>query len=87
MFKNIMQRRYIYRFLEFLIVGVVLGLAEDLIAIHFTTDAVIDFNVVFIALLVAIPFAAFSELIVDWKHIKFLRKRWKKKFLPVKRKR
>ena len=64
------------RFLEFLIVGVAMGVVEDIIAIKLTTGAVINEHVVWIALLVAVPFAAFSELIVDWKHIKFLRKMW-----------
>lgn len=82
------------RFLEFLIVGVAMGLVEDIIAIKLTTGAVIDSHVIWIALLVAIPFAAFSELIVDWNHIKFLRKMWetqtpkrRKKFNTVKSKR
>jgi hypothetical protein len=76
-----MKRRYIYRFLEFLVVGVMLGLTEDLIAIHFATDSQINMYVVLVALIVAIPFAVFSELIVDWKHMKFLRRRWKNTLL------
>lgn len=74
----------LYRFLEFLVIGVMMGLIEDLIAIHLTTDAVIDFSVVLIALVVAIPFAAFSELVVDRKHIKFLKKKWKEKLSSIK---
>ena len=53
-------------------VGFVMGIAEDLIAIHFATDAAITMDVVIIAALVALPFAIFSELIIDWKHMKFV---------------
>jgi len=60
--------------LEFFFVGFVMGIAEDLIAIHFATDAVITMDVIIVAALVALPFAIFSELIVDWKHIKFVYK-------------
>ncbi len=56
-------------FLEFLLVGVVFGLAEDLLAIAFATDAKITWEVVGIVFLVSIPFAIISELIVD--HPKF----------------
>ena len=69
-----MKRRHIYRFLEFFIVGFVMGVVEDLIAIHFATDAAITMDVIYVAALVALPFAAFSELIVDWKHMKFVHK-------------
>lgn len=57
------------RFLEFLLIGVVMGLVEDLLALKLATGAEIDLRVIGIVLLVAIPFAAFSELIVD--HEKF----------------
>ena len=70
-----MKRRHFYRFLEFFIVGFVLGVTEDILAIHFATDATITIEVVYIAALVALPFAVFSELIVDWKHVDFVHKR------------
>lgn len=70
-----MKRRHFYRFLEFFIVGFVLGITEDILVIHFATDAVITIKVVYIAALVALPFAVFSELIVDWKHVDFVHKR------------
>jgi len=69
-----MKRRYLDRFLEFFIVGVLMGVMEDLLAVRFATDATISPKVIFIIVLVAIPFAAFSELIVDRKHFKFLKK-------------
>ena len=71
-----MRKRHIYRFLEFFVIGFVMGVTEDILAIHFATDAAITIEVVYIAALVALPFAVFSELIVDWKHIKFFRKLW-----------
>lgn len=58
-----------HRLLEFFIVGVVFGVAEDLIAITLATDTTIDLRVFFIAFFVALPFAIVSELIVD--HDKF----------------
>jgi uncharacterized membrane protein (DUF106 family) len=71
-----MRKRHIYRFLEFFLIGFIMGIAEDLLAIHFATDATITIEVVYVAAIVALPFAVFSELIVDWKHIKFMRKLW-----------
>lgn len=57
------------RFLEFFIVGVCLGVIEDLIAISLATEKSIDLRVFVIAFFVAFPFAVLSELIVD--HEKF----------------
>jgi len=57
------------RFLEFLIIGVVMGITEDLLAIAIATDAKIDFNVFIVVVAVALPFAFLSEYIVD--HPKF----------------
>ena len=66
------RRRCLIRFLEFFVIGVGFGLGEDLIAIHFATDAEITMQTVYITLLVAFPFAIFTELIVD--HPAFWRK-------------
>lgn len=52
-------------FLEFLIFGVVMGIVEDLIAVTLTTGEPITWRMIFIITLVAIPFAAIGELIVD----------------------
>lgn len=51
--------------LEFFIFGVLIGITEDLLAIKFATDAEITWNVIWIVLLVAIPFAILGELVVD----------------------
>jgi heme/copper-type cytochrome/quinol oxidase subunit 4 len=60
-----MQHERIERFLEFLLIGVLMGVIEDLLAISLATDASFDARVLIIVVAVAIPFAAFSELIVD----------------------
>ena len=66
------------RVLEFFIIGVIAGIVEDVIAIRAATDAIIDWKVIGIVALVAIPFAILSELIVD--HFKpFHRKKKAKK--------
>jgi len=67
------RRKVLVRFLEFFVIGVGFGLGEDLLAIHFATDATINMKTVWITLLVALPFAVFTELIVDhpdfWKRL------------------
>ena len=52
-------------FVEFFVFGVLMGVTEDLIAVLIATGEPITMRVVMIATLVALPFAAFSELIVD----------------------
>jgi hypothetical protein len=65
------------RILEFLLIGVIMGLGEDLLAIVVATDAHIDLDVIWVVLLVAIPFAFISEVVVD--HPKFWDKFFKKR--------
>lgn len=67
------------RFLEFFIVGLLLGVVEDLIAITLATEKAIDIRVFVIAFLVAFPFAIFSELIVDHDKFKGLMRKWFKR--------
>lgn len=69
-----MKHSHIERFLEFLFVGVVLGITEDLLAVKLSTDASITPQVIGIVFAVAIPFAVFSELIVDRKDFVILEK-------------
>ena len=52
-------------FVEFFIFGVLIGIVEDLIAIFISTGEPITPKIIMIASLVAVPFAGFSELIVD----------------------
>ena len=60
-----MDKKRLEVFLEFLIFGVVMGVVEDLIAVKFATDHLIDFRTVIIAFFISIPFAVIGELIVD----------------------
>lgn len=62
-------------FLEFLIFGIAMGIVEDLIAVTLVTGEPITWRTIFIITLVAIPFAAIGELIVD--RIEFTRKKSK----------
>lgn len=62
------------RIIEFLIIGVVMGIVEDLIAVRAATDTMINFGVIWIVFLVALPFAVLSELVVD--HPRFWEKLW-----------
>jgi hypothetical protein len=64
-----MKRERLARFLEFLIVGILIGVVEDLIAIHVTTGESLSVEMVIVVVLVAIPFAAFAELFVDREEI------------------
>jgi putative Mn2+ efflux pump MntP len=60
-----MNKKKIEVFLEFLIFGVIMGIVEDLIAVKFATNETITWSIILIITLVAIPFAAVGELIVD----------------------
>lgn len=61
------------RFIEFLFIGVLMGVVEDLIAVKAATSELITWQVVGIVFLVALPFAFISEYVVDhprfWKII------------------
>ena len=57
------QRRI--RFLEFLVIGIAMGLVEDMLGVWLATETPIDRDIVFIFLAVFVPFAAISELLVD----------------------
>jgi hypothetical protein len=59
------RRERIERFTEFLVVGVVLGVIEDMIAVMLVTGESFTLEMLGIIVMVTVPFAAFSELIVD----------------------
>ena len=59
------NRKRVEIFLEFLIFGVAMGIVEDVIALKLATGEPITWRVVGIVTLVAIPFAAVGELVVD----------------------
>jgi len=58
-------RKRLTRFAEFFIVGLMMGISEDLMAIYFATGDTITIHIVVIASVVSLPFAFFSELVVD----------------------
>ncbi|MFB6153890.1 MAG: hypothetical protein ABEJ27_06525 [Halodesulfurarchaeum sp.] len=60
-----MDRERAGRVLEFLVIGVLMGVTEDVIAITVTTDAALTPATIGIVVVVAIPFAVLSELVVD----------------------
>jgi len=60
-----MNKKRLEIFLEFLIFGIIMGVVEDLIAVTLATGEPITWRIVLIITLVAIPFAAIGELIVD----------------------
>jgi peptidoglycan/LPS O-acetylase OafA/YrhL len=82
-----MNSDQIERFLEFLLIGVLMGTFEDLLAVKLATGETIDPSMILIIIAVAVPFAAFSELIVDKPDIRPLREtaenleKWLKKTL------
>ena len=59
------------RILEFLVIGLVMGVTEDLLAVWLTTGEPITWSVFGIVVAVALPFAFLSEYVVDhpefWK--------------------
>ncbi len=65
-----MHRGQIKRVLEFFVVGIIFGVTEDILAVLIATDAELMFDIVGVVVLIAIPFAIISELIVD--HPKFV---------------
>jgi len=74
------KRQRLIRFLEFLVIGVFMGLVEDLLAIVLATDAELEPQVILVVLLVSIPFAALSELVVD--HPRFWEKLMPRHWFP-----
>jgi len=75
-----MNKKTLERFLEFFLIGIVMGVAEDLIAFYFATGGQqpVTWKVVGIVALVALPFAVFSELIIDRKPLIKIHKKKKK---------
>ena len=61
------KRQVLSHLIEFFIIGVIMGVAEDLLAIHFATNVRITWHVFKVAFLVALPFAIISEIVVDLK--------------------
>ena len=59
------------RMLEFMVIGIAIGITEDLIAVWLSTGETITWSVFGIVFAVALPFAFLSEFVVDhpqfWK--------------------
>jgi len=62
-----LDRKHWERFAEFTVMGVILGIIEDLVAVKLATGEKITLDIFLIVLGVTLPFAALSELIVDRK--------------------
>jgi hypothetical protein len=73
------RKKVISHLIEFFVVGVVFGVTEDILAIKLATDAEITWHVLKVAVIVAIPFAVLSELLVDLKFFRRSLKRFLKK--------
>ncbi len=63
------NKKKLTRLLEFAIIGLAMGMVEDLLAVKLVSDEPINFKVIFIVFMVALPFAFISEFVVD--HPKF----------------
>lgn len=50
---------------EFLIFGILIGVAEDLIAVKLATGVSITWGTVGLIVLIAVPFAVLGELVAD----------------------
>ena len=76
-----MVNKHVERFIEFFFIGLVMGIAEDLIAVWLATGTTpFNWRIVGIVAFVALPFAAFSELIVDREDFfNFLKRKKKEK--------
>lgn len=63
-------KRYEVMF-EFLLFGIVIGVSEDLLAVHLTTGETITWSMIGIVIVLAIPFAFIGELVAD--HVDFVK--------------
>ncbi len=50
---------------EFLVFGIIIGIVEDVIAVKLTTGEPITGKVIWIVVLIAIPFAIIGEIVAD----------------------
>ncbi|MBY6293953.1 hypothetical protein GLU60_01035 [Nanohaloarchaea archaeon H01] len=62
------------RFTEFLVFGLILGITEDILAINLVTGESFNLRILWIVIAVTVPFAAFSELVVDSEEYKVTEK-------------
>lgn len=61
------------RIIEFVFIGIFMGMIEDLIAVFAVTGEAIKWRTIWIVFMVALPFAFLSEIVVDhprfWEYI------------------
>ncbi|MFB6089333.1 MAG: hypothetical protein ABEK36_06145 [Candidatus Aenigmatarchaeota archaeon] len=69
-----MKRKHMNRIAEFLLIGILMGVMEDLLAVKLTTGADLDFRIIGIVILISLPFAILSELVVDKEDFTFFKK-------------
>ena len=66
------------RILEFVVAGIILDLIESIVSIKLSTDADLNPKVFLITLMVVIPFAVLTELVIDhpnfWNRVLRLKK-------------
>lgn len=66
------------RILEFIVAGIILDLTESIISIKLATEASLNLKVFLITLIVVIPFAIVTELVIDhpefWNKVLRLKK-------------
>ena len=60
-----MEKMRLGRILEFFIIGVAMGIVEDILAVTVSTGSPVTWKIILVVTLVAIPFAIISDLIVD----------------------
>ena len=63
------KAKYLKRFAEFLVVGVLFNLADNLLSISVVSGTAITPRVIGTVMLLTVPFAVVSELIVDGRDI------------------
>ncbi len=64
-----MNSKYLKRIAEFFVVGVIFNLADNLLSISVVTDAAITPQIIGLVLILTVPFAVISELVVDGNNI------------------
>lgn len=66
------------RILEFVVAGIILDLTESIISIKLATDATLNPKIFLVTLVVVVPFAILTELIIDhpefWNKVLRLKK-------------
>ncbi len=60
-----MKQKYLKRFAEFLVIGILFNIADNILSLRVVGNTAITLRVVGLVFLLALPFAVISELIVD----------------------